>query len=113
VKKHLVDLPRLAVFTTWGSTRDVGWVRYAFDHFEIYDLIISERIRQKPARGVRRDRDSSQGRAGSKGLVFDHRIQASVCVAKGGVFPAWAYGEQGTSPAAWEFPAWRSRQVRQ
>ena len=38
--KHLVDLPRTAVFTTWGSTQDVGWVRYALDQFEVgYDLI--------------------------------------------------------------------------
>jgi Zinc carboxypeptidase len=47
VPKHLVDLPRLAMFSTWGSTQDVGWVRYAFDHYELkYDLIYKERIRK-------------------------------------------------------------------
>src|SRR5579864_5695393 len=47
VRRHAVDLPRLAVFSTWGSTQDVGWVRYAFDHFELaYDLIYKERIRK-------------------------------------------------------------------
>src|SRR5581483_11571671 len=47
VAKHSVDLPRLAVYTTWGATQDVGWVRYAFDHFEVgYDLIYKERVRQ-------------------------------------------------------------------
>ena len=35
VPSHPVDLPRLAVFSTWGSTQDVGWVRYALDHFEL------------------------------------------------------------------------------
>ena len=44
---HDLDLPRLAVFSTWGSTQEVGWVRYALDHFEVaYDLIYKERIRQ-------------------------------------------------------------------
>ncbi len=72
VPKHDVDLPRLAVFTTWGSTQDVGWVRYAFDHFELnYDLIYKERVRQ----GHLRDSYDvivipNQGR-GSKSIVFD------------------------------------------
>src|SRR5207249_9415970 len=73
VKKHLVDLPRLAVFTTWGSTQDVGWVRYAFDHFEIaYDLIYKERIRKG---NLRASYDvvviPNQGRGSAKSLVFD------------------------------------------
>ena len=46
-KKHAVDIPRVAMFSTWGTTQDVGWVRYAFDKFEInYDLIYKDRIRQ-------------------------------------------------------------------
>ncbi len=71
--RHLVDLPRLAVFTTWGGTQDVGWVRYALDHFEVkYDLIYKERIRQ----GRLRDAYDvivipNQGRGGAKSLVFD------------------------------------------
>jgi hypothetical protein len=47
VPMHDLDLPRIAVFSTWGSTQDVGWVRYAFDTFEVaYDLVYKERIRQ-------------------------------------------------------------------
>src|ERR1700730_5377337 len=47
VPMHDLDLPRVALFSTWGSTQDVGWVRYAFDRFEVpYDLIYKERIRQ-------------------------------------------------------------------
>jgi len=73
VAKHSVDLPRLAVYTTWGATQDVGWVRYAFDHFEVgYDLIYKERVRQG------RLRDSydvivipNQGRGSGKSIVFD------------------------------------------
>ena len=71
--KHLVDLPRLAVYSTWGTTQDVGWVRYAFDHFEVaYDLIYKERVRQ----GHLRDSYDvivipNQVRGSAKSLVFD------------------------------------------
>jgi hypothetical protein len=72
VEKRPAKLPRLAMFTTWGNTQDVGWVRYAFDHFELaYDLIYKERVRK----GNLRDSYDvivipNQGRT-SKGLVFD------------------------------------------
>jgi hypothetical protein len=73
VAKHSLEIPRVAMFSTWGSTQDVGWVRYAFDHFEIaYDLIYKERIRKG---NLRADYDviviPSQGRGGAKSLVFD------------------------------------------
>jgi hypothetical protein len=35
VKRHLVDLPRLAVLHNWIDTQDAGWVRYTFDHAKI------------------------------------------------------------------------------
>ena len=73
VAKHGIEIPRLAMFSTWGSTQDVGWVRYAFDQFELnYDLIYKERIRKG---NLRADYDviviPSQGRGGAKGLIFD------------------------------------------
>ncbi len=47
VPMHDLDLPRLAVYSTWGSTQDVGWVRFAFDKFEVpYDLIYKDRVRE-------------------------------------------------------------------
>jgi hypothetical protein len=47
VPMHDLDLPRLAVYSTWGSTQDVGWVRFAFDKFELpYDLIYKDRVRE-------------------------------------------------------------------
>jgi hypothetical protein len=72
VPVHDVDLPRLAVFSTWGSTQDVGWVRHAFDVFEIgYDLVFKEQVL---AGRLREKYDvivmPSQGRSG-KNLVFD------------------------------------------
>lgn len=72
VPTHELDLPRIAMFSTWGSTQEVGWVRYSFDRFEIpYDLIFKERIREGR---LRRDYDvivvPSQGRNG-KGIVYD------------------------------------------
>ena len=72
VETHPVDLPRLAIYSTWGNTQEVGWVRHAFDEFEIpFDLIFKERVR---AGDLRADYDviliPNQGRT-AKGLVFD------------------------------------------
>ncbi len=73
VPKHALDLPRLAVFSTWGATQDVGWVRHAFDQFEVnYDLIYKERVRKG---NLRKSYDviliPNQGRGGSKAIVND------------------------------------------
>src|SRR6185295_11238914 len=47
VRLHDVDLPRLAIYSTWGGTQDVGWVRYAFDRLEVpFDLIYKEQVRR-------------------------------------------------------------------
>ena len=47
VPLHDLDLPRLAVYSVWGNTQEVGWVRYAFDKFGIpFDLIYKERVRK-------------------------------------------------------------------
>ena len=72
VATHPVDLPRLAIYSTWGDTQEVGWVRHAFDRFEIpFDLIFKERVR---AGDLGADYDvvliPHQGRT-AKGLVFD------------------------------------------
>ena len=72
VAAHPVDLPRLAIYSTWGNTQEVGWVRHAFDQFEIpFDLIFKERVREGD---LRADYDvvlvPNQGRT-AKGLVFD------------------------------------------
>jgi hypothetical protein len=72
VPTHDVDLPRLAIYSTWGSTQEVGWVRHAFDQYELkYDLIFKERLKKGNLRG---SYDviviPNQGR-GAKGLVYD------------------------------------------
>ncbi|MGD1091440.1 MAG: M14 family zinc carboxypeptidase [Bryobacteraceae bacterium] len=72
VPTHEVKLPRLAIYSTWGNTQDVGWVRHAFDHFEVpFDLIYKERVKRGNLRGAY---DviiiPNQGR-GAKGLVYD------------------------------------------
>ena len=84
------------MFSTWGSTQDVGWVRYAFDHFEIkYDLIYKERIRKGNLRG---SYDviviPNQGRNG-KSIVFDLESKGKpVDYEKSSEFPTLgAYGE--------------------
>src|ERR1017187_1713634 len=97
VPKHLLDVPRLAVFSTWGSTQDVGWVRYAFDHFEVgYDLIYKERIKKG---NLRANYDviliPSQGRGGGKALIFDIESKGKpFAYTKSTDFPSLgAYGE--------------------
>ncbi|MBT0667965.1 hypothetical protein HT136_06245 [Novosphingobium profundi] len=46
-KVHASALPRLGVFSTWGATQDVGWLRYALDKQGVdYDLVFKERVRQ-------------------------------------------------------------------
>jgi hypothetical protein len=72
VPTHDLDLPRLAVYSTWGNTQEVGWVRYALDKFEVpFDLIYKERVKKGDLRG---SYDvivvPNQGRGG-KGLVYD------------------------------------------
>jgi hypothetical protein len=47
VETYDVDLPRIAIFTTWSNTEKVGWVRLAFDRWEIpFDLIHKDQVRQ-------------------------------------------------------------------
>jgi hypothetical protein len=46
VETVAVDLPRLAVYTTWANTEKVGWVRLAFDRWEIpFDLIHKDHLK--------------------------------------------------------------------
>jgi hypothetical protein len=41
-----VDLPRIAVYTTWANTEKVGWVRLAFDRWQIpFDLIHKDHVK--------------------------------------------------------------------
>ncbi len=40
-----LDLPRLAIYTTWANTEKVGWVRLAFDRFGIpFELIHKDHV---------------------------------------------------------------------
>ena len=44
---HDADAPRVAIYSTWNGTQEIGWVRYTFDRFGIpYDLIYKERARK-------------------------------------------------------------------
>jgi hypothetical protein len=97
VPKHSVDLPRLAVYSSWGNTQDVGWVRYALDHFEVgYDLIYKERVRK----GNLRDSFDvivipNQGRNSAKSIVFDVESKGKpLAYTKSAEFPTLGmYGE--------------------
>jgi hypothetical protein len=45
VAAHESPLPKVAVYSTWGGTQNVGWVRYTFDQYKVpYDLIFKEQV---------------------------------------------------------------------
>jgi hypothetical protein len=47
VAMHEADAPRIAMYSSWTGTQEIGWVRFTFDTFGIpYDLIYKERVRQ-------------------------------------------------------------------
>jgi hypothetical protein len=44
---HDADVPRVAIYSNWGGTQELGWYRHAFDQFGIpFDLIYKERVRK-------------------------------------------------------------------
>jgi hypothetical protein len=52
---HDADVPRVAIYSSWSGTQEIGWVRFTFDQFGIpYDLIYKERVRKG---GLRDDYD--------------------------------------------------------
>ena len=45
VASHDGDVPRVAIYSNWGQTQELGWYRHAFDQFGIpFDLIYKERV---------------------------------------------------------------------
>lgn len=47
VPVHDADVPRVAIYTQWQGTQELGWYRHAFDKFAIpFDLIYKERVIQ-------------------------------------------------------------------
>jgi hypothetical protein len=47
VATHELEVPRVAVFFTWSSTQDDGWVRFAFDNLNIpFDMIDKDDLRE-------------------------------------------------------------------
>ena len=47
VAMHEADAPRIAMYSSWTGTQEIGWVRFTFDKFGIpYDLIYKERVRK-------------------------------------------------------------------
>lgn len=97
VPAHPVDLPRVAIYSTWGSTQGVGWIRHALDHFEVpYDLIYKDRVRLG---GLRTDYDvllipNQSGSA--KALVFDLEPQKIPLAYQSGS-PGTTFGMYGSS----------------
>jgi hypothetical protein len=52
VPMHDADAPRIAMYSTWNGTQEIGWVRFTLDKFGVpYDLIYKERVRKGNLRG--------------------------------------------------------------
>ena len=52
VPMHDADLPRVAIYSSWTGTQEIGWVRFTFDKFGVpFDLIYKERVRRGNLRG--------------------------------------------------------------
>ncbi len=46
VPMHDADAPRIAVYSQWSNTQNLGWYRLTFDNFGVpYDLIYKEQVR--------------------------------------------------------------------
>jgi len=44
---HDADPPRIAMYSSWNGTQEIGWVRYTLDRFGVpYDLIYKERVKK-------------------------------------------------------------------
>jgi hypothetical protein len=55
VRSHEADVPRVAIYSQWSGTQNLGWYRLTFDEFKVpFDLIYKERVRQG---NLRRDYD--------------------------------------------------------
>ena len=71
-KRHVVEVPRMAVFSTWGFTQPVGWVRHALDHYGVaYDLIYKDRVKKGGLRAAYDVLLIPSQMASGKGLVYD------------------------------------------
>ncbi len=47
VPSHEANVPRVAIYSEWSGTQNLGWYRFTFDRFHIpYDLIFKERLAQ-------------------------------------------------------------------
>lgn len=68
-----VDLPRLAIYTTWQNTEKVGWVRLAFDRWEIpFDLIHKDHVQRGANLRARYDVIVMPHQtSGARGIVFE------------------------------------------
>ena len=46
VATHNADLPRVAIYSAWTGTQNLGWYRLTFDKFGVpYDLIYKEQVK--------------------------------------------------------------------
>jgi hypothetical protein len=46
VATHDADVPRVAIYTQWSGTQNLGWYRLTFDDFKVpFDLIYKERVK--------------------------------------------------------------------
>jgi hypothetical protein len=67
-----VDLPRIAIYSTWQNTEKVGWVRLAFDRFEVpFDLIYKDQAKQGNLRSTYDVIVMPHQTSGGKAIVYE------------------------------------------
>jgi len=67
-----VDLPRIAIYSTWQNTEKVGWVRLAFDRFEVpFDLIYNDQAKQGNLRSTYDVIVMPHQTSGGKAIVYE------------------------------------------
>jgi hypothetical protein len=84
-----VDLPRIAIYTTWSNTEKVGWVRLAFDRWEIpFDLIHKDHVQSGAGLRAKYDVIVMPHQAGSgKGIVYEQpKLSKPLAYKKNGKF---------------------------
>ena len=59
VPSHEANVPRVAIYSQWNGTQELGWYRYTFDQFHIpyRSDLQGARGKGQPEEGLRRDRD--------------------------------------------------------
>ncbi len=87
VPTHDGDVPRVAIYSQWSGTQELGWYRHAFDQFGIpFDLIFKDRVEKgnlkadydvivMAAQNIQPDGRAGEARRASSALPAERQVQ--------------------------------------